>query len=93
MTKRCSVACDTSAGVVLCELELPEEATVEQALQAARLQLGDSLVEWQTVAVGIHGQRCERSVRPAHGDRVEVYRPLPLDPRAARRARIRRRLT
>jgi len=34
MSKRCSVLCDTPAGVLSCELELPEQATIAAALSA-----------------------------------------------------------
>jgi len=41
------------------------------------------------VPLGIWGRRVEDGHRVRAGDRVELYRPLPLDPRAARRARLR----
>lgn len=38
-------------------------------------------------AVGIFGRVCSANTRLSAGDRIEVYRPLPRDPRVARRAR------
>lgn len=37
------------------------------------------------LALGIYGRRVESSQRLRPGDRVEIYRPLRIDPRAARR--------
>ncbi|MBH9554074.1 RnfH family protein [Inhella gelatinilytica] len=61
-------------------LRLPIGATVEQAL--AHLPLG---VPQQTV--GIWGHKAERHDGLRDGDRVEVYRPLTVDPMEARRRR------
>jgi putative ubiquitin-RnfH superfamily antitoxin RatB of RatAB toxin-antitoxin module len=87
MSKRCSVACDTQAGILLCELELPDEATIALALVAARLQLGDAAADWEHAVTGIHGRVHGRDHVPAHGDRIELYRPLRIDARARRRTR------
>ncbi len=87
MTKRCSVACDTPAGILLCELDLPDDATIAVALGAARRVLGDSAADWEHAAAGIYGRVYSRTHIPRHGDRIELYRPLKLDPRAKRRAR------
>jgi putative ubiquitin-RnfH superfamily antitoxin RatB of RatAB toxin-antitoxin module len=43
--------------------------------------------EWQTGLVGIFGEICGRDRRLQDGDRVELYRSLIVDPKAARRAR------
>jgi len=40
--------------------------------------------------VGIFGKRVAMDTRLADGDRVEIYRPLKLDPKEARRRRARR---
>ena len=90
MIKHCSVICDTSEGLQACELSLPQDATVAQALTAARARLGDERIDWEHAAVGIYGQPCPRDYVWVEGDRIEVYRPLPADPRAARRARVAR---
>lgn len=87
MSKRCSVACDTGSGVLLCELELPDSATIGEALSAARQLLGDEVADWEAAA-GIYGQVYPREHMPADGERIELYRPLPMDPRAGRRARV-----
>jgi uncharacterized protein len=65
-------------------IELEEGATVRTALAAAG---------WGAVraAAGIHGRRVALDTRLADGDRVEIYRPLRADPKAARRQRALRR--
>ena len=85
--KRCSVACDTPAGILLCELELPDEATIALALGAARRELGDAAADWEHAVTGIYGTVHGRDHVPADGDRIELYRPLRIDARASRRAR------
>jgi putative ubiquitin-RnfH superfamily antitoxin RatB of RatAB toxin-antitoxin module len=42
---------------------------------------------WPVAPVGIFGERCDRSRALAEGDRVEMYLPLKVDPKAARRQR------
>ena len=64
---------------------LPEGATVADVLAAAGLQ--------EEKSVGIFGQRVTLETRVADGDRVEVYRPLRLDPKEARRRRATSRRT
>jgi uncharacterized protein len=88
LPKRCTVACDTPQGIVCCELTLPGTATVAEALAEARRLIGQAAVDWEAGPVGIHGRPCSRQQIPADGDRIELYRALQLDPRAARRARL-----
>jgi uncharacterized protein len=90
MSKRCSVACDTPAGILLCELDLPDDATIAVALRAARRVLGDSAADWEHAVTGIYGRVYARAHIPADGDRIELYRRLKVDPRAKRRARAAR---
>lgn len=88
--KRCSVVCDTAAGLLTCELELPDEATIESALTLARARLGDTVADWEHATTGIYGRIRARDFVFAPGDRIELYRPLQLDPRVRRRERARR---
>ena len=85
MSKRCQVLCDTPEGVLRCELELADEATIAIALEAARLKLGEAAADWQCAVTGIYGRIYPRTHVPIDGDRIEVYRALRIDPRAARR--------
>ncbi len=68
-------------------VELPAGATVADALAAvAAIPPFDGL-DLETVPVGIFGDRVGREQRLEPHDRVEIYRPLLLDPREARRRR------
>ena len=87
MSKRCLVAVDTPTGPVVLQLTLPAAATIATALAEARAQLGALAVDWERAAVGVWGVRCERSRVPRDGDRIELYRALPADPRQLRRQR------
>jgi uncharacterized protein len=67
-------------------LDLPEAATVGEALAQARALAGDVAVPWDGPS-GIFGVLCERNAVPRDGDRVEVYRALKADPKESRRER------
>ena len=60
-------------------LALPEGATVLDALLKAGLGKENS--------VGIFGEPATLDTRLRDGDRVELYRPLKIDPKEARRRR------
>ena len=85
MALKVEVVCALPRKEEIRAVTLPEYATVADALAAAGLQ-GE---KW----VGIFGQRVTPETRVADGDRVEVYRPLRLDPKEARRRRATSRRT
>lgn len=60
---------------------LPEDATVEEAIIAAGLTLGDH------TGMAIHGETVASGHRLRDGDRVELLRSLVVDPKEARRRR------
>ena len=88
MSKHVSVVCDSAQGLLTCELTIAAGATVAEVLALARERLGLALVDRQPV--GIYGQACGLDHVPEAGDRIELYRALPTDPRVARRARAAR---
>jgi uncharacterized protein len=67
-------------------LELAEGATVATALRASADQVQGS-GEPGTRQVGIWGRICSTDTLLRDGDRVEIYRPLLIDPKEARRLR------
>lgn len=68
-------------------LELEKGATVGEALEAVRrLPPFDSL-PLESVEVGVFGRVAGRDTLLGPGDRVEIYRPLQVDPKEARRRR------
>jgi putative ubiquitin-RnfH superfamily antitoxin RatB of RatAB toxin-antitoxin module len=62
-------------------VEVPAGATVTDVLRAARVEPGPG------GSVGIWGRIVGGDAVVAAGDRVEVYRPLPVDAKEARRRR------
>jgi uncharacterized protein len=79
-------------GTVLVTVTVDAGATVGDAIIASgivgRLQLFEAALSY-----AIHGQRAERATPLRAGDRVELLRPLKVDPKEARRARAGRRRT
>ncbi len=88
--KRCVVAYATRERQYLWAVDVPLDATIADTIEAARQLADEPDVPWETATVGIFGQVRERSYRPSEGDRVEIYRPLPNDPREKRRERVQR---
>ena len=72
-------------------LELPKGATIAQAIAASRIVGRHPEIDPTSVAVGIFGKRKTLQAALADGDRVEIYRPLIADAKAARRVRARHR--
>jgi putative ubiquitin-RnfH superfamily antitoxin RatB of RatAB toxin-antitoxin module len=70
---------------------LSAEATIADAIEAARRQAPQADVPWDTAPVGIFGEPHNRADVPADGDRIELYRPLRDDPKERRRAHSVRR--
>src|SRR5262249_10396308 len=69
------------------ELSLPSGATVVEALERCGLAAIHPEIDLARSPVGIFGRRVERDRVLAHGDRVEIYRALIANPKAARRRR------
>ncbi|MEO7548670.1 MAG: RnfH family protein [Ramlibacter sp.] len=71
-------------------LELDEGATVMAALQASGLSEAFPELDMAAVAVGVWGVGATLQSRLKDNDRLEVYRPLQVDPKLARRERFER---
>lgn len=70
-------------------IELPEGASVSDALEAARVRERFPDLDWTGVTYGLWSRPCAVDRLLRDGDRVEVYRPLAADPKDQRRARAR----
>ena len=68
-------------------LQLPKGATVGDAVKASGLLERHKQLRIGNGFLGIFGETCDPGVTLRDGDRVEFYRPLPLDPKQARRRR------
>ena len=73
------------------QVEIPllveESCTLALAIQRSGILKQFPEIELAKIAVGIHGQRARLDSLLREGDRIEIYRPLILDPKQARRAR------
>lgn len=67
-----------------CTVHMPRGATVGDALAACGVPLPEG------ADCGVWGRVCPPDQRVQPGDRVELYRPLTVDPKVARRERFAR---
>jgi uncharacterized protein len=92
--KRVSVAYALRDRQFYWQLELPLDATVGDAIEAARRLAGAANagpdISWQDAPVGIYGELTTRAAVPREGDRIELYRALEADPKESRRERVQR---
>ena len=71
-------------GAQVVSLELPAGATLRDAIAASGFNA-------ENQPVGVFGKRAALDTPLEPGDRVEIYRPLAIDPKEARRRRARGR--
>lgn len=72
----------------LLAIELPEGATVRQALEASGILGRFPQINLAQQKVGVFGKLKPLDAVLADHDRVEIYRPLMVDPKAARQRRV-----
>jgi putative ubiquitin-RnfH superfamily antitoxin RatB of RatAB toxin-antitoxin module len=75
------------------ELEMPEGSTAGDAILAAKLGERFPGIDAGTLEVGVWSRVASAATVLREGDRVELYRALKADPKDARRARARLRLS
>jgi uncharacterized protein len=75
--------------VDLVALSLPAGATVGDALRRSGLLERHSEIDLASIKIGVWGKLRALTDVLRDGDRVEVYRPLRVDPKEARRQRYR----
>lgn len=76
---------------VVIELEVPAGATVADAIRHSGLLARYPEINLGKNGVGIYGEPTELDRPLCDGDRVEIYRLLIVDPKAARRVRTKKR--
>ena len=72
---------------VILEVEAEEGLTVEQAIERSGIVGKFPEIDLETVKIGIFGKATKKDAVLHLGDRVEIYRPLIADPKAARKKR------
>ena len=70
---------------VLKTLKVPEGSTVGDVINHSRIENEFPDIDMAGFATGIWGREVSRELRVQAGDRVEIYRPLEIEPREARR--------
>jgi putative ubiquitin-RnfH superfamily antitoxin RatB of RatAB toxin-antitoxin module len=75
------------------ELRLPADSTVRDAVRASGLCARYPALDLGLAGVGVWGRPAQPSQRLRDRDRVELYRPLTVDPKVARRERFGRQGT
>jgi uncharacterized protein len=71
---------------------LPQGASLEHAVRASGLLKAHEEIDLARCAVGVWGRKRALTDALRDRDRVEVYRPLKVDPKEARRLRYRQHL-
>jgi len=80
----------TASEQAIIDLVLEENATAGDAVNASGLCERYPSIESGVTPLGIYGERVQYNTVLREGDRVEIYRPLQLDPMQARRLRAER---
>jgi len=70
------------------ELHLPQGATIRDAIEASGIVGQHPEIELATAKVGVYGKLKPLDTPLADHDRVEIYRPLIVDPKLARQRRV-----
>ncbi|MFM9836019.1 MAG: RnfH family protein [Methylophilaceae bacterium] len=68
-------------------LQVPPEATAEQAIQASGILAKFPEIDLDKNQIGIFGKLTKADSALRHMDRIEIYRPLIADPKEVRKQR------
>jgi uncharacterized protein len=90
MSARLTVeVCYALAGAqTLLTVELPAGATLQQAIDASGILQRFPSIDLNTQKVGVFGKLKPLDTVLADHDRVEIYRPLLVDPKVSRQRRV-----
>ena len=71
----------------LYQLEVSEDTTVHQAIEQSGILKDYPMIDLEQSKVGIFSKVCQLSDSLNNYDRIEIYRPLIIDPKEARKKR------
>lgn len=77
------------AGTWRAQVELAEGATVADAIKGSSVRKQRPDIEIREERLGVFSRKARFDTVLHDGDRLEIYRPLKLDPKEARRQRAR----
>jgi len=83
-----TVAYATPERQVELPLQVEESCTVALAIKRSGIQDQFPEINLATAVVGIHSKKCALDASLHEGDRIEIYRPLTIDPKQARILRV-----
>jgi putative ubiquitin-RnfH superfamily antitoxin RatB of RatAB toxin-antitoxin module len=89
MTVKVEVAYASEAEQDIVKLELREGTTVSQAIEASGLPKKFPEIVNDRYPFGIYGKKAGADRILENNDRIEIYRPLKISPKEARRLRAR----
>jgi putative ubiquitin-RnfH superfamily antitoxin RatB of RatAB toxin-antitoxin module len=69
-------------------VSLPKLATVSQALAVSKIDEQCPTIDWCDIKIGIFGKIVKHEHGLKEGDRIEIYRSLPIDPMTRRFQRV-----
>lgn len=72
----------------LLKAQLPDNSIVMDAIYASGILDRFPEINLNNQKIGIFGDSVEKTDPLSDGDRVEIYRPLKVDPKEARRQRV-----
>ena len=72
----------------LIAVTLPAGATVRDAIEASEIVARHPKIDPATAKIGVFGKLASLDAPLADHDRVEIYRPLIVDPKLARQRRV-----
>lgn len=72
---------------IIIPVTIPELSTVEQAIHLSGILKQFPEINLATAKIGIFSKLISLSAIVGAGDRIEIYRPLTIDPKQARRLR------
>jgi len=72
---------------VILDVEVPDDATAQMAIAASGICARFPDIDFEKQKIGIFSRLVALNQRLQPRDRIEIYRPLQADPKAARRER------
>lgn len=73
---------------VLTTIQVPSGTTLEQAIQLSGILKQFPEIDLSKNRIGVFGRLAKRDTLVKLRDRVEIYRPLLIDPKESRRLRV-----
>lgn len=90
---RVEIAYATPERQEIISLEVPLGCTIAQAIDYSGICERFPEIDLKKQEVGIFSRKCKLTDDLKEGDRVEIYRPLTIDPKDARRAKANKKVT